>query len=78
MPEGIFCGNHVFEFNDRGIVSSGKGYKSEYSWDIVKRLDRKNGYIYIYLDTAYSFIFPEKKLDDPDKFYYFLAEKIIL
>jgi hypothetical protein len=31
--------------------------------------------IMIYLDTAYAYVFPESKLDNPDEFYNFITEQ---
>ena len=73
--KGVFIGTHKFIFSDEGIESQGEGYRSSYSWAIVKNIERSNGLIMIFLDTSYAFIFPENKLRKPDEFYRFIVEK---
>ena len=68
-PGGVFVGLHNFEFDENGIQSSSNRYKAKHSWDIVQKIIRDNGMIMIFIDTAMAFIFPEKKLQDPDEFY---------
>ena len=72
---GTFCGDHLFIFNEQGIISEGKGYKGNHSWSIVKKIDRAEGMILIYLDTAYAYVFPESKLKAPDDFYGLIYEQ---
>ncbi len=72
---GTFCGNHTFIFNEHGINSEGEGYKSNHSWGIVKKIERAQGMVLIYLDTAYAYVFPESKLSDPDGFYSYISEQ---
>jgi len=72
---GIFCGNHVFSFDEHGINSEGDGYKGRHSWTMVKKIERAQGMILIYLDTAYAYMFPESKLKDPDGFYKFISDQ---
>ncbi len=63
--EGTFIGKHHFTFNEEGIHSEGKNYKSLNNWNAVKSIEQGNGMIMIFIDTAYAFIFPENQLDDP-------------
>ncbi|OIQ48560.1 MAG: hypothetical protein BM565_00750 [Gammaproteobacteria bacterium MedPE] len=72
---GTFCGNHLFIFNTQGIVSEGDGYQGIHSWSIVKKIERTDGMILIYLDTTYCFVFPESKLKAPDDFYKVISEQ---
>ena len=65
---GIFVGEHNFTFDEKGIRSEGKGYRSFHEWRVVKTIMRENGMIMIFLDTANAFIFPETQLSDPDVF----------
>ncbi|TKB05668.1 YcxB family protein [Desulforhopalus sp. IMCC35007] len=73
--EGTFCGNHTFIFDEHGINSEGEGYKGIHSWAIVKKIERVQGMILIYLDTAYAYVFPESKISDPDGFYNYISEQ---
>jgi len=75
QENGIFCGTHKFTFSDEGIASEGKGYVGHHSWEIVHRIEREQGMILIYLDTAYAYVFPESKLADPDGFYRYVSER---
>ena len=69
MPsiEGTFVGSHKFIFDENGINSSGKGYKSFHEWTTVKRIERSNNLVLIFIDTAHAFIFPESQLADDDE-----------
>ena len=73
--KGVFVGKHKFIFNEEGIVSSGNGYEGNHSWQIIKKIVRSDGMIILFLDTAFAFIFPEKKLDNPDELYRYIEEK---
>ena len=69
LKEGTLVGRHEFVFDENGIHSEGKGYKSFHSWKIVKSVRYEKGIIMIFLDKAYAFIFPDDQLDNPDDFY---------
>jgi hypothetical protein len=71
---GIFIGTHKFDFTKQGIKSNGEGYNSFHTWSVVKKIVRENGSIMLFLDTAYAYIFPENKLDNPDDFYDYIKE----
>lgn len=73
--DGMFCGDHLFTFDDYGVKSQGKGYESFHSWEVVKKIERAQGMVMIYLDTAYAYVFPESKLNDPDGFYNFISDR---
>jgi len=73
--KGSFCGEHFFKFTDQGIESKGSGYKGSHSWAIVKKVERVQGMILIYIDTAYAFVFPESKLIDPDGLFKYISER---
>lgn len=72
---GVFVGEHQFNFDADGIKTKGHGYEASHSWSIVKRIERTNGMILIYLDTVYAYVLPENKLSDPDLLYNYLIEK---
>ena len=72
---GIFIGEHQFVFDEEGIKSKGQGYEGKHSWSVVQRVERTNGMIIIFLDTAYAFIFPESKLEKPDQLYNYINEQ---
>jgi len=71
----VFIGEHYFLFDEKGINTKGQGYAGRHSWSIVKKIERTNGMILIYLDTAYAYMFPESKLDDPDQLYSYINEQ---
>ena len=77
MPseKGVFVGQHHFIFDNEGIKSKGKGYEGFHDWTIVKKIERSKGMILIYLDTTYAYVFPEKKLDNPDNFFNYINEQ---
>jgi len=72
---GVFFGEHQFVFDEEGIKSKGHGYEGKHSWSVVQRIERTNGMILIFLDTAYAYIFPVSKLDNPDKLYNYINEQ---
>jgi len=61
-------GKHCFTFDEKGIHSEGKGYRSFHEWNTVKSIIWENGMILLFIDTAYAFVFPETQLSDPDGF----------
>lgn len=73
MESGIFCGKHKFIFTDEEIISEGEGYQGRHAWKIVKRVERGNGIILIFLDTIHAYVFPEGKLVDPDGFHEYVS-----
>ena len=46
---GHAVGEHRFVFDEQGIKSSGPGYEGVHKWDIVKRIERVNGMILIFV-----------------------------
>lgn len=72
---GVFIGEHKFIFNEEGIKTTGQGYEGSHNWSVVKKIDRVNNMILIYLDTAYAYVFPENKLENPDQFYNYINEQ---
>lgn len=73
--EGIFVGEHKFIFDEEGIQSQGKGYKSSLAWSVVRKIERGRGMILVYQDTENAYVFPESKLDNPNEFYNFITEQ---
>ncbi|HEX7028365.1 MAG TPA: YcxB family protein [Gammaproteobacteria bacterium] len=78
MESGVFCGKHKFVFTDEEIISEGEGYQGRHAWKIVKRVERGNGIILIFLDTIHAYVFPEGKLDSPDEFYEYVLWRLRL
>ena len=74
LESGTFCGTHRFTFSEHGVTTEGNGYSSHHSWEAVKKIDRASGMILIFLDRVYAFVFPESKLDDPEKLYQRISE----
>lgn len=66
---GIFVGEHRFDFGEDGIKIAGQDYETWLSWDRVQRIERSDDMIMIFLDTAFAYLFPVSKLDDPDGLY---------
>ena len=71
---GCFIGSHSFVLTESGIESRGSDYSSFHAWSAVREIVRDNGIIMLFLDTAYAYIFPEHKLDDPDVLYNYVKE----
>lgn len=67
--EGIFTGEHQFIIDELGISSKGSNYEARHVWPGVLRIERTGGMIMVFLDTAYAFVFPEHKMNDPDAVY---------
>ena len=65
---GTFIGNHRFVFKEDGIHSEGKGYKAYHDWKVIKSVERNDGIIILFLDTAFGFLFPENQLENPTDF----------
>ncbi|MEW8587059.1 MAG: YcxB family protein [Candidatus Thiodiazotropha sp.] len=72
---GVFVGEHRFVFDEEGIKSQGQGYKAMHSWSLVQRIERSNGMIFIFMDSAYAYVFPESKLKNPEEFYKYINEQ---
>ena len=73
---GVFCGKHKFTFTENEIISEGKGYTGQHSWEIVQRIEKSRGMVLIFIDTAYAFVFPESKLENPEEFYNYVVEQL--
>lgn len=73
--KGTFCGKHDFRFTDHGIESEGDGYRGCHSWEIIKKVERAQDMILIYIDTVYAFVFPEAKLTDPEMLFSYISER---
>lgn len=73
--KGMFLGEYKYTFNEAGFESEGKGYKSQMSWSLVIEIARLKGMIFIFIDTANAFIFPEAQLENPDEFYQYVTEQ---
>lgn len=69
MDNGSFCRAHIYKFSEEGI-STGDG---TISWDMILKIERAQGMIMLYMDTAFALIFPEHKLEHPDKFYEYIS-----
>jgi hypothetical protein len=74
LEDGILLGDHTFEINKLGIKSTGKGYESLHSWDMVKNIMRTKENVLVFLDTTYAFIFPMRELENPEEFYEYINE----
>lgn len=72
--DGIFTGNHRFVFDDGGIHSQGEGYEARHSWSFIFRIERAEGMILVFMDTAYAFVFPEHKLENPDAVFHYISD----
>ena len=66
---------HRFRLTDAGIESNGSGYNAFHEWTAAHKVERANGLILVYLDTANAFIFPEGKLADPNGVYEYIVER---
>ena len=73
--DGVFVGEHTFIFDEKGIATKGKGYEGTHRWSIVKRVARANGMILIFMDTAYAYVLPESKLENPEALYNYISEQ---
>lgn len=71
---GAYIGEHHFSFDDEGIKTRGDCYESVHRWPLVQRIERADGAIYIFLDTAFAYVFNEAKLEDPESFYNYIVE----
>ena len=71
MPsnEGTFVGKHHFTIDQTGIHSKGQGYKCFHEWSVVKSIERENGKIMIFIDTAHALLFPEEQLENVEEFF---------
>ena len=72
---GVFVGQHNIAFSDEGIESKGDGYICKREWRIVQKIERTHEMILIYIDTAYAYVLPVNKLDNPDTVFEFICEK---
>jgi hypothetical protein len=72
--KGIFIGEHHFKFDEDGIHSRGKAYEGRHAWSSVMKVERSDGMILIFMDSAYAFLFPEHKLENPEAVYQAIGE----
>ncbi|MCP3873900.1 MAG: YcxB family protein [Desulfobacteraceae bacterium] len=75
--QGPFLGKHHYLFDEAGIQLKGKGYKRCNDWYSVKSIERGNGMIMLFIDTAQAFIFPENQIDDIDEFMKNINRRIV-
>lgn len=73
---GSFLGTHHFSFNDEGIQTEGRNYRCHHQWSAIQRLERDNGLIMLFVDTANALILPEHKLQDPDALFGYLKAHV--
>ena len=69
MDNGSFCRERTFKFSEEGM-STGDGIVP---WDLILQIERAQGMIILYLDTVSALVFPERKLEHPDKFYDYIS-----
>lgn len=69
MDNGSFCREHTYKFSEEGISTE----DGTISWDLILQIERAQGMIMLYMDTAFALIFPEHKLEHPDKFYDYIS-----
>lgn len=69
MDNGSFCRELTYKISQEGISTE----DGTISWDLILRIERAQGMIMLYLDTAFALIFPEQKLEHPDKFYDYIS-----
>ncbi len=74
---GPFLGKHRCIIDEAGIHLERKGYKRYVDWHAVKLVERGNGMIMLFIDTAQAFIFPENQIDDIDEFMQKINRKIV-
>lgn len=65
MDNGSFCAEHSYQFLETGILTE----DGAIPWSKIILVERAQGMILLYLDTAFALIFPEDKLEHPDEFY---------
>ncbi|NQZ10657.1 MAG: YcxB family protein [Algicola sp.] len=76
LDDGIFCGEHELNFDDNGFDAQGEGYHSHYQWPLVKKTERVNGLMLIYLDAFQAIVIPERDLENPNELYQFICQKV--
>lgn len=76
LSGGVFIGKHDFVFGDDGFSSKGNGYNGFHNWGLIKKIENTEKAIYLFIDSAYAFIFPKSKLNDPDEFHRFVLSKV--
>ncbi|MCP3927792.1 MAG: YcxB family protein, partial [Bacteroidetes bacterium] len=74
---GPFFGKHRCVIDETGIHLERKGYKRYVDWHAVKLVERGNGMIMLFIDTAQAFIFPENQIDDIDEFMQKINRRIV-
>lgn len=69
MNRVFFLGTHRIIFTEDGIKVEGDGYQSFHQWSIVKKIERSEGMILVFVDKILAYVLPEQKLADPEAFY---------
>ncbi len=54
--------HYIFECREQGIVISEKGAKSDYSWELVKKVVSTSRSVLIYLENGKQIVVPRKNL----------------
>ena len=70
MDNGSFCREHSYKFAEEGITTE----NGIIPWSMILEIERAQGMILLYLDTAIALVFPEQKLEQPDKFYDYVSK----
>lgn len=68
MYGGSFLANHMFEIDETGIGVKGDYYESKYKWNSVKRVEKTEKVIYLFIDSINAFIFPLSRIPNLEVF----------
>lgn len=71
---GDFLGEHEFQFEETSFKTISRSSECQYKWDVVLKIERAEGMIMLFVDSARAFILPENQLDNPDDIYQKLIE----
>ena len=59
---GVFLSRHKFIISDDGIKTIGTAYEAIHKWDIVRRIEKTDKALYLFIDSIHAFIFPLSKV----------------
>lgn len=73
LENGHFFEQRKITFNATGVTTKSKNHQEIVDWAGIRRIERANGLILIFIDTIQCIVLPEHRLKDPDLLYNFIS-----
>ena len=72
---GTFCGPVKFYFGQQKLEIVGEGHGGHINWTSVKKIEKDENLIMIFIDTAMAYVLPVEQLHDPEALYLYALER---